>query len=235
MSEESRSRSSSPSSSSGESQAADPSITKQDADKDEFAVRRREIQQVLHDDIEIPAWKPPNHFRPLIVSDTSSTQFDYDAVAADDDLELWLIKVPGDLKPRHFDGLAIAKVPDSNGQVGSFTAKKATYHVIRLNDDVKEMTNFVPLLPRKSQSNDLLPTPKPIVRRLVVQHAVSIPNIPLRPDNQSVSALRHTQPKEFTFHFRPYGSESKRPLLKPAPAAASDVVEGKSLHKRRKG
>ncbi|TFY51643.1 hypothetical protein EVG20_g10905 [Dentipellis fragilis] len=57
-------------------------------------------------------------------------EFDYDALKADDDAEIWLIRVPADIKPKHLADLQLdAPRAGRSGLVGSLARKERTYDV----------------------------------------------------------------------------------------------------------
>ncbi|BGP13913.1 hypothetical protein JCM10213_002556 [Rhodosporidiobolus nylandii] len=136
----------------------------------------------------------PEGFKAVRVT-KAHEQLDWDALNDDQDLELWAVRVPAGVKPKHLDGLTLT-LPDaantaSRKAVGHFTAKKADYDVFLTGgeasnkrkrdgeaaevDDLpgaKELQSLVPLVPRKTRENKLFQAPRPIARTLLINRAL---------------------------------------------------------------
>jgi len=158
-------------------------------------------------------------------------EFDWNSVKDDEDIELWLVRVPNSIKPKHLNG-AVFDAPSSSSTqtLGQVKRKHETYDLWSLGNrdgsDVDcdqiggdEMTGLSCLLPRKSEDGRLHLGPKPITRRLIL--AASPPT----PGTQNPTVLhqnppRHSYPSErFKHRYTPYGSST--PAL--APTSAMDV------------
>jgi len=75
----------------------------------------------------------------LLTEVVESEVFDYDALKEDDDLELWVIRVPDGISPKHLNNQQIP-VPSSSHtqQVGTLSRKNATYDIWSVCPDTIE-------------------------------------------------------------------------------------------------
>ncbi|TFK16803.1 hypothetical protein FA15DRAFT_676544 [Coprinopsis marcescibilis] len=172
------------------------------------------------------AFKPPAD-RVLLENLGNAGEFDYDAIASNDDLELWVIRVPDAVKPKHLSGLKLDPIPSSTSsktlKLGSLKKKHATFDVWSLgeSDDTdtvlvggEELSGLSLLLPR-SKKNKLYNPPKQISRRLVLAAQPVIATPPNQSDlptfnsttKKYQNATRPSYPHDFLTHtFKPYGS-----------------------------
>ncbi|KAF8471561.1 hypothetical protein DFH94DRAFT_195514 [Russula ochroleuca] len=164
--------------------------------------------------------------------------FDYDAVKADDGVELWLVRAPSTVKARNLRGLEINA--SRKGLVGDLLRKGTAYDlwaldpatVSRRGDDddddglglggaaslsdaqvgvgAEELNGLSVLLPCKRKGGQLYHVQKPIARHLVV---AARPAKPTRPDAAYEAPKREAYPDEVLTHrFRPYGDPGDLPL-----------------------
>ncbi|KAF9784357.1 hypothetical protein BJ322DRAFT_981432, partial [Thelephora terrestris] len=154
-------------------------------------------------------------------------EFDWNFVQDDKNIELWLVRVPNSIKPKHLND-AVFNAPSSSSThtLGQIKRKHETYDLWSLGDrgadDVDrdqiggdEMNALSCLLPRKSKDGKLHLGPKPITRRLVLAASPPTPNV------QSPAVLYQNPPRHsylverFKHRYTPYGSST----LVPAPPA----------------
>ncbi|KAI0062015.1 hypothetical protein BV25DRAFT_1804497 [Artomyces pyxidatus] len=172
------------------------------------------------------AYKPPEGSVPAEY-DVEFGEFDYDTVKADDEAELWLVRVPDTLKQKYLENAHIL-VPSTSraGRVGTVSQKHSTYDVWSLSRDgssgtagvgAEELDALSVLLPRAKKGGKLYLAPKPITRHLVVAAPPARPSGP-EPDDASPGHLiyqnppRHAYPAQLLTHrFRPYGDTSDKP------------------------
>ncbi|KDR81997.1 hypothetical protein GALMADRAFT_264280 [Galerina marginata CBS 339.88] len=154
--------------------------------------------------------------------DADAGDFDWDEIKKNDDLELWLIRVPESVKPKHLDGLSI-DLPTSSksARVGELKRKHTNFDIWSVGDDAdnlpiggEEIKGLSCLLPRSSKKGKLYPSPKPISHHLVVS-AQAVAPTPAADSNASTSTQyknppRPTYPQEVLKHrFIPFGSVIK--------------------------
>ncbi|GAA5835097.1 hypothetical protein JCM3766R1_006867 [Sporobolomyces carnicolor] len=141
-------------------------------------------------------YTPPDGYKPLKDSGAKS-EIDWDAINADQDLQIWAVRVPAGLKSKHLDKMVIqlppSSVPTPLQPVASFTASKSEYHAYlstpststkrkadqaaadEEQDEVlekSEMESMLPLLPKKSAGNKLFQAPRPISKTLTIRRAL---------------------------------------------------------------
>ncbi|BGP46142.1 hypothetical protein JCM10450v2_001982 [Rhodotorula kratochvilovae] len=153
----------------------------------------KKVQRVV--DPNLRKYAPPAGFKPLKAT-VAQGALDWDELKNDADLELWAVRVPAGLKPKHLDGLTLtlppSDLPTPQQPIAHFTAKKAEYDAYfsggaasnkRKRDGADadegaappgagELAAAVPLVPRKSQGNKLFAAPRPIARTLTIQRAL---------------------------------------------------------------
>ncbi|KAL1685270.1 hypothetical protein GGG16DRAFT_66650 [Schizophyllum commune] len=172
------------------------------------------------------ALEPPAGAVAIDNASVSVGEFDWDAVNADPDNEVWLIRIPEGVKPKHLEGAVMSASSHSKfsrtGKVGSLSRKHTTYDIWSLaetdyeNADPEEAAStpvggeeqraLSCLLPRRKRKGDLYLAPKPITRHLVLSARELQPTAP-----QSAIPLqnppRQSYPEEMLTHkFMPYGS-----------------------------
>lgn len=159
------------------------------------------------------AYKPPPGSK-LFDHAFENETFDWDSVQKDDDLEIWLIRVPDSVKPKNLDGLEIdAPSSSRSGQVGSLSQKNAVYDIWSMGDDdtefagAEELRGLSCLLPRRRKKGKLYIAPKDITRHLVVSTQPSRASPPEHPSILHQNPPRPSYPKELLrHHFVPYGA-----------------------------
>jgi hypothetical protein len=158
------------------------------------------------------AYKPPPGYK-LFDHAFETETFDWDSVQKDDDLEIWLIRVPDSVKPKHLDGLEIdAPSSSRSSQVGSLSRKSVVYDIWSMGDDdtdfagAEELRGLSCLLPRRRKKGQLYIAPKEITRHLVVSAQPSRASPPEHPSVLHQNPPRLSYPKELLkHHFVPYG------------------------------
>ncbi|KAG6826391.1 hypothetical protein H0H92_016001 [Tricholoma furcatifolium] len=167
-----------------------------------------------------PNWKyKPPAGATLLQNVSDAGDFDWDAVASNDDLELWLIRVPDSIKPKYLESTTLERLSSEKGRVraATLTRKQGTYDIWSIGKEEDdgtvggdELKAISCLLPRKSKKGKLYPAPKPIARHLIVSAQPAVPT----PDPSSTGPIqpysrppRQSYPKEVLKHaFKPYGS-----------------------------
>ncbi|KAA1477668.1 hypothetical protein DENSPDRAFT_752382, partial [Dentipellis sp. KUC8613] len=166
-------------------------------------------------------------------------EFDYDALKGDDDAEIWLIRVPADIKPKHLAGLQLdAPRAGRSGIVGSLARKERTYDVWASDPRGsagehghagvgEELATTAVLVPRTGKGGQLFLAPKPVARHLVLTapparptHSTSTPG---EPAVLMQNPPRHAYPAHILTHsFRPLGATH---VVEPAADYATMEVE----------
>ncbi|KAJ3506952.1 hypothetical protein NLJ89_g6571 [Agrocybe chaxingu] len=160
-------------------------------------------------------YKPPAGAVLLNDKDEDAGEFDWDAVNDDDDVELWLIRVPEGIKPKHLVNLEV-DVPSSSKSscIGTLQRKHAAFDLWSVGDDDsqpiggEEIKSLECLLPRKSKKGKLFPAPKPITHHIVIAAKAVTPTPPIDAGAmQYKNPSRHSYPNEVLKHkFMPTGS-----------------------------
>jgi len=191
---------------------------------------------------EPPAGYGPAPFDP---ADVDFGEFDWDTVKNNDDIELWLIRVPNAIRPKHVENLKIDYPSSSSrsARVGQIERKHVKYDVWSLaeaspgddndvDDDMiggEELKRLVCLLPRKRKDGKLYLAPKTISRHLVLSASPALPTPPDASSDTGPVSLRqnpprHSYPQElFKHRFVPYGS------VAPKAAGGQDAVAGTEM------
>ncbi|CCM05761.1 uncharacterized protein FIBRA_07994 [Fibroporia radiculosa] len=166
------------------------------------------------------AYQPPPGFV-CINHAGDNGEFDWDAVKDDDGLELWLVRVPGGLKPKALHGLKIdgpaAAADARTARVGTVDRRHASYDVWALGDGDsvggEELRGLSCLLPRKKEGGRLVQAPRPVARHLVITTQAASPTPVVAQDTSAPLAVafqnppRHSYPPELLKHrFMPSGS-----------------------------
>ncbi|KAI0255233.1 hypothetical protein BJV78DRAFT_1178490 [Lactifluus subvellereus] len=205
------------------------------------------------------AYTPPSGSVPADY-DVEFGEFDYDAVKADEDAELWLVRVPTAVKSKSLQGVNISS---RLGLVGDLQRKSASYDLYALkptldasgNGDhdhdnaeedaaaahvdvgAEELSSLSVLLPRKRKGGMLYLSPKPVTRHLVV---AARPPKPTRPDPGSDSATFINPPREaypeaaLTHRFRPYGDPGDPPPEDHRDIEPAEVSTKEKVKRKRK-
>ncbi|KAJ4475559.1 hypothetical protein J3R30DRAFT_3294445 [Lentinula aciculospora] len=144
-----------------------------------------------------PTWpyQPPEGMA-LLENTEVDEEWDYDTFKKDSELELWLIRVPNGVKPKHLENLSF-DLPGSsshhqNTKVGVLNRKQESYDVWnlgssslsggsdiggvevgRMDDETtagggEEIRGLTCLLPRKKKRGELYIAPRPITRHLII-------------------------------------------------------------------
>jgi len=165
------------------------------------------------------ALKPPSG---AVLVDHSGDfgDFDWDKVNDDENLELWLIRVPDGLKTKYLHDLRL-DIPSSSKtmRVGHIDRKTTTFDVWSLGEDQveavggEELKGFTCLLPRRRKGGKLYQAPKPVARHLVISARPSLPTPDPSAESSGSSPIYKNPPRprippELLKHrFMPLGSE----------------------------
>ncbi|KAJ3570327.1 hypothetical protein NP233_g4478 [Leucocoprinus birnbaumii] len=173
------------------------------------------------------AFQPPQGAK-LITTNEDNGDFDWEAVKEDDDVEIWVMRVPDNVKPKHLEGLSLDLSGTSGvtNQIGSLKRKHTTYDIWSLGEAAdedklvdastivggEEIKSISCLLPRKSKKGKLYLAPKPISRHLILS---ARPPEPSTSENVGSSTMQHKNPPRQKYppevlkhRFMPYGSLS---------------------------
>ncbi|ESK85196.1 proteophosphoglycan ppg4 [Moniliophthora roreri MCA 2997] len=147
-----------------------------------------------------------------------SEEWDWDAFKENEDLELWLIRVPDNVKLKHLEGVPIELSRSSKStKVGTINKKNSSCDIWNIGDDAsdqlvggEEMKHISCVLPRRTKKGELRLAPRPIARHLVVSAPAVTPSTPEDGEETPIQLKnppRHSYPKELLTHrFVPYGS-----------------------------
>ncbi|KAF7799701.1 hypothetical protein EIP86_010943 [Pleurotus ostreatoroseus] len=107
------------------------------------------------------AYKPPKG-AVLASYAGDAGEFDWDALKNNEDVELWIVRVPDGVKAKHLQGLKLDTPSSSKtARIGSLSRKHAAYDVWSLGEDsndlvgAEESKNFSCILPRKKKGGKL--------------------------------------------------------------------------------
>ncbi|KAJ4493302.1 hypothetical protein C8R41DRAFT_919520 [Lentinula lateritia] len=149
------------------------------------------------------AYQPPEGIA-LVENTEIHDEWDWDTFKKDPELELWVIRVPNGVKPKHLENMTIS-LPDSssnhrNTKVGVLNRKQESYDVWDVcssstsgSDDIggvelgrldeestagggEEMRGLSCLLPRKKKHGELYIAPRPITRHLLISAQIPKPS-----------------------------------------------------------
>ncbi|EIN07967.1 hypothetical protein PUNSTDRAFT_104136 [Punctularia strigosozonata HHB-11173 SS5] len=166
------------------------------------------------------AYEPPKDAE-VMDHDVDCENLDWDAIRDDENLELWLVRVPERVKPSHLESLQLDDPSSSRtGIIGSLKRKSAAYEVWSLGQGTgdslaiggEELKSLSCLLPRKRKGGKLYPAPKPIARHVVITSRAPIPSPVELPQSTTAPNIyqnppRPSYPEEVLKHqFKPYGS-----------------------------
>ncbi|KAJ7272803.1 hypothetical protein C8J57DRAFT_1434869 [Mycena rebaudengoi] len=143
------------------------------------------------------AYKPPN--KSVLLEDAAEVEeFDWDALDKDEDLELWVVRIPEGVKPKYLESAQISLPPPPTSKSKTSTAaaklgllqrKHVAYDIWSVNPDGgggpkakddnaqdddaapvggEETPSLTCLLPRKSKKGKLYRAPRGIARHVVV-------------------------------------------------------------------
>ncbi|KAG5639188.1 hypothetical protein H0H81_006092 [Sphagnurus paluster] len=167
-----------------------------------------------------PNWeyKPPPGVG-LLQNTSDAGELEWETVANDEDLELWVIRIPDSIKPKYLENQTITITdPTVTTNIGTLSRKHAAFDIWSVGDKDnqgiggEEIKHLSCLLPRKNKKGKLYPAPKPFLRHIVVSAQAVVPT----PDPSSTGPIapyarppRENHPKELLTHvFTPYGSLS---------------------------
>ncbi|KAG8965297.1 hypothetical protein FRC00_006120 [Tulasnella sp. 408] len=202
-------------------------------------------------------WKPPKGYVKVNVDDSGQGKtFDYDTIKNDPNLEIWVMRMPLSIKPKHLENLTIqmpASPSSSSAQsVASLNRKDKHYDIQLLPPqsdaahttgdhhsatetgglgEAGELKSLSVLLPR-SKTNSLVLAPRPPARHVLITQAAPLPT-PTPPDNQLYTGppAPRPQPLDKLVHaFRPIGS-----LAPPQPPSRQPQAFPMNLEERQDG
>ncbi|KAK0474837.1 DNA-directed RNA polymerase I subunit RPA34.5-domain-containing protein [Armillaria novae-zelandiae] len=178
------------------------------------------------------AYQPPDGT--VLQENPDSGEFDWDSQNDDDELELWLIRVPEKMKTKYLENVTIEMPQGSlSANVGKISRKSHSYDIWSVGegddrptggDEVGSLECF---LPRKSKKDDMYLAPRSITRRLVISETAVLPTAA---ENQGEEPYRNpprpSYPKELLKHsFKPYGSNAEQLLADEAMVLDEQVAE----------
>ncbi|KAL1947232.1 hypothetical protein VTO73DRAFT_14193 [Trametes versicolor] len=165
-----------------------------------------------------PNWdyQQPDGYKAMSLKVDDST-FDWDAIKNDDNLELWVVRVPEGLKPKYLQEAKLELSSSSKtARVGSIDRKSTTFDVWNLGEDEadtiggEELRAISALVPRSKHGGKLFQAPKPIARRLVVSARPTLPTPQSSPEGSPVLHQNPPRPRHptelLTHRFMPLGS-----------------------------
>ncbi|KAI0823906.1 hypothetical protein BC628DRAFT_1420638 [Trametes gibbosa] len=210
-----------------------------------------------------PNWdyKPPEGYKAMNLK-VDKGPFDWDSIKDDDNLELWVVRVPDGLKPKYLQEAKVELSTSSSktARLGSIDRKSTIYDIWNLGEDGEdtvggeELRGVSTLVPRSKHAGRLFQAPKPIARRLVVAARSPLPTPQSSPDSHVVSHENPPRPKYpldlLTHRFMPLGSLARveddanidvtasliaRPLKSLKDGARKRKEDGEAPKKKRKG
>ncbi|XP_006458667.1 hypothetical protein AGABI2DRAFT_176923 [Agaricus bisporus var. bisporus H97] len=168
-------------------------------------------------------YQPPAEAEPIDSTNEDYGEFDWDAVQEDEDVEVWVIRVPESIKPKHLEGLSFdldeptlstsspsRRKKRRTALIGSLKRKHNSYDIWSLGDgrgeDQGEMTteptsliggdelkSLSCLLPRNTKNGKLYAAPKPIARHILVSAQPARPTT-TSTDSDSPTEMVYTNP-----------------------------------------
>ncbi|KAH8100291.1 DNA-directed RNA polymerase I subunit RPA34.5-domain-containing protein [Cristinia sonorae] len=200
------------------------SSTKKSSASKQKEKRATEVTSEPRNEGTNPKWnyEPPKG-AVLANHDVDPEEFDYDALKGDDNLELWIIRVPKGVKPKHLEKLKVDPPSSAlTGSIGTLSNRDTQYDVWCLgngdNDRVggEELKNLTCLVPRQKKGGKLYAVPTMTTRHLVVSARAALPTPPHSSDgDDSESSVTYTNPPRPSYpvealkhRFMPIGSLS---------------------------
>ncbi|KAF7777857.1 hypothetical protein Agabi119p4_3929 [Agaricus bisporus var. burnettii] len=165
-------------------------------------------------------YQPPTDAEPIDSTNEDYGEFDWDAVQEDEDVEVWVIRVPESIKPKHLEGLSFdldeptsspsRRKKRTTALIGSLKRKHNSYDIWSLGDDhdedqgekTTEPTSLIGgdelkslscLLPRNTKNGKLYAAPKPIARHILVSAQPAQPTT-TSTDSDSPTEMVYTNP-----------------------------------------
>ncbi|KAK1225538.1 hypothetical protein PQX77_011519 [Marasmius sp. AFHP31] len=188
------------------------------------------------------AYAPPSTFK-LVKDVHDSEDWDWEAINENKGLELWLIRVPEGVQPKHLKDISI-QLPSSSAsssKVGEISRKRGNYDIHEYRDDAinhsklgEEIKNMTCVLPTRNKKGEMRLAPRPIARRLVVsaQEVTATPPEETDPTLERQNPKRFSYPKDLLKHkFMPYGSRSH--LQSPSEDVDMDVEVPQTQEKEK--
>ncbi|KAK7040258.1 hypothetical protein VNI00_009724 [Paramarasmius palmivorus] len=181
------------------------------------------------------SYVPSKGFK-VVTNVNDSEEWDWDTLDENEDLELWLIRVPDNVKPKHLEKISIESSRSSKStKVGTINRKNSNYDIWNVGDDAsdqlvggEEMKHVSCLLPRRTKKGELRLASRSIARHLIVSaQAVTPSTAGEEAPIQLKNPPRHSYPKGLLTHrFTPYGAVVSRTTENDAgDADAMDVDE----------
>ncbi|CAK5264004.1 unnamed protein product [Mycena citricolor] len=164
--------------------------------------------------------------------------FSWDELNGNDDLELWLVRIPDGVKPKYLVDAQLDLPPNtkhdatSSAKLGVLQRKHVAYDIWSVGDDApedmpiggEEIKGISCLLPRKTGKGALYSAPHSIARTVVLSAQPVTPTLDstIPPNTRPVfkNDPRQIHPEELLTHsFVPYGADSAMhaPLAEPRP------------------
>ncbi|PCH38631.1 hypothetical protein WOLCODRAFT_136373 [Wolfiporia cocos MD-104 SS10] len=161
-------------------------------------------------------YKPPAG-AVLCDRDVDFGEFDWDTIKDDENLELWVVRIPNSLKAKYINDLKL-NAPSSSitAKIGTVDRKTASYDIWSLGEDEndvvggEEVKGLSCLLPRQRKGGKLFQAPKPIARHLVITAKPDVPTPAHAEDARPVAYQNPPRPRYpaevLTHRFAPLGS-----------------------------
>ncbi|KAI6143914.1 hypothetical protein BKA82DRAFT_4178955 [Pisolithus tinctorius] len=162
------------------------------------------------------AYKPPPGSI-LLDHSVDPGPFEWDTIRDDDDLDLWLIRVPDSIQAKHLEGVEIdLPISSRTARVGSLTRKNVVHEIWSAGEDDtdliggEELRCLSCLLPRKKKKGKLCIAPKAVARHIIVSAQQATPTAPGPQPIIHQNSPRPSYPKDVLKHkFVPYGARSQ--------------------------
>ncbi|KAF8710434.1 DNA-directed RNA polymerase I subunit RPA34.5, partial [Rhizoctonia solani] len=183
------------------------------------------------------SYKPPKSMKKLTSVDDQAMEagFEWDALDADPDIDVWAVRIPAGLKPTDLVGLKIKLPSNSSTSIsGTFKKGNSSYMLQSAEEEGalggEEMESLNCLVPKRGDGGALYSVPRPL-KRLILTREVPIPTPPL--STLSFQPARRPQPLDRLKHtFAPIGSE---PVSPPSSMMEIDApAEAESPNKKQK-
>ncbi|KAJ7891339.1 hypothetical protein B0H14DRAFT_3105216 [Mycena olivaceomarginata] len=177
--------------------------------------------------------------------------FDWDALNANPDLELWLVRIPDGVKPKYLETAQLefpsgAKRDSAkSAKLGMLQRKHIGYDIWSVGDDEpeelpvagEEIKGLSCLLPRKSKKGKLYAAPTPIARTIVMaaQPVKPTPDPSAATSSSNARPVYKNPPREshptelLTHKFTPYGAADADAEEGPARATTPMEVDAEVL------
>ncbi|CAO3687779.1 unnamed protein product [Umbelopsis ramanniana] len=183
-----------------------------------------------------------------IANSTHASPFDYEQLA-DDDKELWLIRVPHNITSSDLVGMKF-KLPGDRSpgkSLGKLSKHSSSYSMYRVPEALEEsdenimcggqeMSGFRCLVPYMKRKGKLGFAPKPIKHKLILDEKVEIPDTTeIGEEIKNKPWPIREQPQGMQMRFKPYGFDTCAPVTtKKEKKRSHEADSEKKSHKKKK-